>query len=180
MNESTNGDFTKVKSMSFPREILAGHDVVSKIGEMCVKFELSGRALIVTGEKTGAIAGTLVEKLLREGGYESSTVVLSEASRANVDTCKKSALDGRAHFLVGVGGGSKNRLWNQIRADVLNRPLRLVDRKETTVLGAACFALPATGAFRDAREARAAARIAPLLLEPGPEASCYADVDPTP
>lgn len=86
----------------------------------------------------------------------------------------------RSASLLCVGGGSKNRLWNQIRADVLDRPLRLVDRKETTVLGAACFALPATGAFRDAREARAAARIAPLLLEPGPEASSYADVDPTP
>jgi len=86
----------------------------------------------------------------------------------------------RAASLLCVGGGSRNRLWNQIRADVLNRPLRLVDRKETTVLGAACFALPATGAFRDAREARAAARLAPLLLEPGPEASCYAGVDPAP
>ena len=84
----------------------------------------------------------------------------------------------RAASLLCVGGGSRNRLWNQIRADVLDRPLRLVDRKETTVLGAACFALPATGAFRDAREARAAARIAPLVLEPGPESPFYADLRP--
>ena len=88
--------------------------------------------------------------------------------------------DFRAESLLCVGGGSRNRLWNQIRADVLGRPLRLVDRKETTVLGAACFALPAAGAFRDAREARAAARIAPTVLEPGPEAPFYADLEPTP
>ena len=71
-------------------------------------------------------------------------------------------------------------MWNRIRADVLGRPVHLVDLTETTVLGAACFALPATGAFRDAQEARAAARIAPLLLEPGPDASFYADLEPTP
>lgn len=65
----------------------------------------------------------------------------------------------RAAALLCVGGGSKNRLWNQIRADVLDRPLRVVDRKETTALGAAAFGLPATGAFRDAREARDAAGI---------------------
>ena len=86
----------------------------------------------------------------------------------------------RAASLLCVGGGSKNRLWNQIRSDMLGRPLRLVDRKETTVLGAACFALPATGAFRDAREARAAARIAPLVLEPGSESPFYADFTPAP
>jgi L-fuculokinase len=85
-----------------------------------------------------------------------------------------------AASLLCVGGGSKNRLWNQIRADVLNRPLRVVDRKETTALGAACFALPATGAFREAREARDAAGIARSVVEPGPDTSFYADLEPTP
>ena len=86
----------------------------------------------------------------------------------------------RATSLLCVGGGSKNRLWNRIRADVLNRPVRLVDVRETTVLGAAWFALPATGAVRDAREARAAARITPVLLEPGPDSSFYLSLEPAP
>ena len=84
----------------------------------------------------------------------------------------------RAAALLCVGGGSKNRLWNQIRADVLGRPLRLVEQQETTVLGAACFALPATGAFRDAREARAAANLSSVVLEPGPDAGLYAGYQP--
>lgn len=41
-----------------------------------------------------------------------------------------------AESLICVGGGSKNALWNQIRADVLNRPLDVVDFPESTVLGA--------------------------------------------
>ena len=78
-----------------------------------------------------------------------------------------------APSLLCVGGGSKNRLWNQIRADVLGRPVRLLEHKETTALGAACFAMPVLGAHRDARAARAAAGISPIRLEPGPEAAFY-------
>jgi L-fuculokinase len=84
----------------------------------------------------------------------------------------------RAESIRCVGGGSKNRLWNQIRADVLGRPVRVVDRKETTALGAACFAMPALGLYRDAKSARAAARIASLQLEPGPAAAYYSDQNP--
>jgi L-fuculokinase len=79
----------------------------------------------------------------------------------------------RAESIRCVGGGSKNRLWNQIRADVLGRPVRVVDRTETTALGAACFAMPALGLYRDARSARAAAGISSLSLEPGPQAAYY-------
>lgn len=81
----------------------------------------------------------------------------------------------QARSILCVGGGSKNRLWNQIRADVLGRPVRLVDRKETTAIGAACFAMAAVGMHRDARAARAAAKISPIQLEPGPEAAFYSE-----
>lgn len=84
----------------------------------------------------------------------------------------------RASRLRCVGGGSRNRLWNQIRADLLGRPVQLVDRQESTVLGAACFALPALGAFRDAREARAAAWLGSHIVEPGSEAALYAELMP--
>lgn len=45
----------------------------------------------------------------------------------------------QASSLICVGGGSKNRLWNQIRADVLGLPIEIVDVAEATVLGAAMF-----------------------------------------
>lgn len=90
-------------------------------------------------------------------------------------TLLENACGFRSQSILCVGGGSKNRLWNQIRADVLNRPVRLVDRKETTALGAACFAMPAMGVHRDPRAALEAAGIQPIELEPGPEAVFYSE-----
>jgi len=60
----------------------------------------------------------------------------------------------RASSLICVGGGSKNNLWNQIRADILGLPVRLIDQQETTVLGAALFAFYGAGFFSSPNEAR--------------------------
>ncbi len=78
-----------------------------------------------------------------------------------------------AQSLLCVGGGSKNRLWNQIRADVINRPVRVVDRKEATALGAACFAMPVIGAHATPQAALAAAEITSVQLQPGENAKYY-------
>jgi L-fuculokinase len=48
-----------------------------------------------------------------------------------------------------VGGGSKNNFWNQLRADVLGRPIITIDQKETTVLGASFFAFTAAGLYKN-------------------------------
>lgn len=53
----------------------------------------------------------------------------------------------KAENVICVGGGSKNKLWNQIRADVLGIPVRALDMKETTALGAALVAFTATGVY---------------------------------
>lgn len=55
----------------------------------------------------------------------------------------------KAESLICVGGGSKNRLWNQIRADVLGLPIDVVDVAESTVLGAAMFTFAGLGVYQD-------------------------------
>jgi L-fuculokinase len=55
--------------------------------------------------------------------------------------------------LTVVGGGSRNRLLNRIRADVLNIPIRLTRQVENTVVGAAIFGFIGMGLFRDHDEA---------------------------
>ena len=60
----------------------------------------------------------------------------------------------RAESVLLVGGGSKNKLWNEIRARELNIPLKVIGKKETTVLGAALFALAGAGIYRSPDEAR--------------------------
>lgn len=61
-----------------------------------------------------------------------------------------------AKRLICVGGGSKNTLWNQIRADVLNCPIDVVDFPETTVLGAAMFTFAGAGIFETPNKAQQA------------------------
>jgi len=59
----------------------------------------------------------------------------------------------KAENVICVSGGSKNKLWNQIRADVLGIPVRALDMKETTALGAALVAFTAMGVFATVEEA---------------------------
>jgi len=52
-----------------------------------------------------------------------------------------------------VGGGGRSALWNQIKADVLGRPVRRVLSKEGCALGAAMLAGTAAGFFSDVQDA---------------------------
>ena len=52
-----------------------------------------------------------------------------------------------------VGGGSRNRLWNQIRADVTGRRVLTTSFREATVLGAALTAFKGIDMFKSLEEA---------------------------
>lgn len=75
-----------------------------------------------------------------------------------------------------VGGGSKNVLWNQIRADVTGLPITITEQKEATVLGAAMFALVGAGVFESVSQAQDAMSVGEVLVEPGADAAAYADL----
>ncbi|MEM4689066.1 MAG: FGGY-family carbohydrate kinase, partial [Thermofilaceae archaeon] len=58
----------------------------------------------------------------------------------------------RAKGVRVVGGGSKNELWNQIRADVLGKPVTVPRQSEATVLGAAIAAFKGAGVYSSMEE----------------------------
>ena len=60
--------------------------------------------------------------------------------------------------ILAVGGGTKNGLWNQIKADVLQTPLKLLEFQETGTLGAALLAGVGSGGLRSFEEASRVAR----------------------
>jgi L-fuculokinase len=60
----------------------------------------------------------------------------------------------KAKSLIVVGGGSKNKLWNKIREEVIGLPVRTISQTETTVSGAAMFAFAGCGIFRSVEEVR--------------------------
>jgi len=59
----------------------------------------------------------------------------------------------RLERIYAGGGGAKSRLWTQIQADVLGRPIHLPRDKETMALGAAIWAGLGAGLFRTYQEA---------------------------
>jgi xylulokinase len=68
-----------------------------------------------------------------------------------------------------VGGGARSPLWLQIKADVMDRPVRPVLAEEPTALGAAMLAGVAAGAFADFDDAvDRAVEIAPEPIAPDP------------
>lgn len=82
----------------------------------------------------------------------------------------------KADSLICVGGGSKNKLWNQIRADVLGIPVKLIDQKETTVLGAALFAMSGVNIFSSPEEARDAIDYTGYIYEPSLDTMSYTGI----
>lgn len=79
----------------------------------------------------------------------------------------------KADSLICVGGGTRNRLWNRIRADVFGIPVRIIEQRETTVLGAALFALAGIGHFASAMEARSRIHYTGETFTPGEDATLY-------
>jgi len=99
--------FTKTRTMSFPRQVLAGHNCIDQVGTMCADFELKGTALIVTGPTTGALAAKLVRDSLEHRGFAVQQADVGAATQQNLVKVEEVAKDVKASFLLGVGGGSK-------------------------------------------------------------------------
>ena len=82
----------------------------------------------------------------------------------------------KAGQIICVGGGSKNKLWNQIRANVCNLPIHLIDQKETTVLGAALFVFAGSGLFNSVEEARNNIEYKREIINPTTDSKIYQDL----
>ncbi len=75
--------------------------------------------------------------------------------------------------LLLVGGGSRNPLWNQIKADVLGIPVFAIDEPETTVLGAAIYAMAGSGIHPHVDAARQAITAHFTTFEPAADSARY-------
>ena len=75
-----------------------------------------------------------------------------------------------------VGGGAKNALWNQLRADVTGLPVTTISNEEATVAGAAIFAFMGGGVFGSVNEGQQAAELGERTIEPSDGAAAYEDL----
>jgi L-fuculokinase len=75
-----------------------------------------------------------------------------------------------------VGGGSKNDLWNQVRADVTGLPITTIEQKEATVLGAAICAFVGTGVHSSVAAAQKAMRLREIAFRPSTQRDAYREL----
>jgi L-fuculokinase len=117
------------------------------------------------GKPGGQILGLTMEST-RDEIYRAMLEALSERLLEG-----KRALEKAGRFktesILCVGGGSKNRLWNQLRADFTGVPMKIIDQKESTVLGASLFVQAACGNAASPEEARSAVDYKTEIIEPG-------------
>lgn len=117
------------------------------------------------GKPGGQILGLTMEST-RDEIYRAMLEALSERLAEG-----KKALENAGGFktesILCVGGGSKNRLWNRLRADFTGVPLKIIDQKESTVLGASLFVQVACGNAASPEEARSVIDYKTEIIEPG-------------
>jgi len=116
------------------------------------------------GKPGGQILGLTLEST-RDEIYRAMLEALAERLAEG-----KKALEEAGGFktesILCVGGGSKNRLWNKLRAHYTGVPLKIIDQKETTVLGASLFVQAACGNAGSPEEARAKIDYKTEIIEP--------------
>ncbi|MFN8239202.1 MAG: L-fuculokinase [Bacteroidales bacterium] len=117
------------------------------------------------GKPGGVIAGLKMDTTRDEiyrAMLESLSARLNEGKKA-----LEEAGGFRTDSILCVGGGSKNRLWNKLRADFTGVPVRVTDKTETTVLGASLFVQAACGNSSSPEEARSRVDYRTEIYEPG-------------
>ncbi|MDA3853118.1 MAG: FGGY-family carbohydrate kinase, partial [Bacteroidales bacterium] len=103
---------------------------------------------------TGGVIQGLTINTSRAEIYRALLESLAQRMKEALDVVEEAGKF-KAERIVCVGGGSKNRLWNQLRANACQVPVQLIDQKETTVLGAALFVFAGAGLFASPEDARA-------------------------
>jgi len=100
-------DFLKVKTMQFPRDVIAGHGVLHVIPELISRDLKRGRVAIVSGKNTFELAGREVVKYLTDADFETEVVKIGEVTEENVSACEEQLKNKKISIVIGIGGGSK-------------------------------------------------------------------------
>ena len=80
----------------------------------------------------------------------------------------------KATELLLVGGGARNKIWTQMRADILGLPILVAKVSESTVLGASMYAFAGAGTYPSAEACRDAFGIDYETTVPGAQQELYA------
>lgn len=188
-----------------PQVLMIGSGVLEWVRERFFGSLAAGNAgyrqLIAAGERAGVGAGgvTLVPSFVAGTGpakrFGTHGTLLGLSLTTEPGQIYRAALEGlsfqlrdalrllqaatgfEARGLRVVGGGARNDLWNQLRADVTGLPVSVTSQREATLLGAAMAGFVGAGVFTSLEEAAGvvAARDE-VTFEPSTDTARYQDL----
>jgi xylulokinase len=93
--------------------------------------------------------------------------------RRNLETIERTGI--QIHEIRSTGGGARSPLWNQIKADVCNRPVVTLANEETGLLGDAILAGIACSVFHSIEDGCNAMVRIRETIQPGADSVAYAE-----
>ncbi|MFA6805529.1 MAG: NAD(P)-dependent glycerol-1-phosphate dehydrogenase [Candidatus Methanomethylophilaceae archaeon] len=111
-------EFTKAKTMDFPRTVRIGHDTILESGQICDDLQFGRNGTIITGEKTYRAAGKTVEDLMTDRKYNIRVISTGNATPENVENAIAVCKEDKADYIAAVGGGSKIDIAKLVAADL--------------------------------------------------------------
>jgi L-fuculokinase len=155
-------------------------NLYSDIADNAYEIMISGAEKVPAGSNGVKIIPKFYEELKGKPGGQILGLTMEstrdEIYRAMLEALSARLLEGKktlekaggfsTESILCVGGGSKNRLWNQLRSDYTGVPLKIISQKETTVLGASLFVQAACGNASSPEEARSAIDYNTEIIEP--------------
>jgi glycerol-1-phosphate dehydrogenase [NAD(P)+] len=94
--------------MQFPREVIVGHGVIDRIGQISRRLGFTESALIIAGSKTLSIAGSRVKELLEnKEDMAVETFIVENATVRDVEAVEASIQKLKPQIVFAVGGGTK-------------------------------------------------------------------------
>jgi L-ribulokinase len=132
---------------------LAGEQAVGEHGLVALDWQSGNRSVLVDHELSGVIVG-LTLSTRPEDVYRALLEATAFGTRTIIEAFENEGVPVREFFAA--GGLIRNGVIMQIYADVLRRPLHLIDSDQGPALGAAIHAAVAAGAYDDIHAAAAA------------------------
>ncbi|MEM3463337.1 MAG: NAD(P)-dependent glycerol-1-phosphate dehydrogenase [Candidatus Bathyarchaeia archaeon] len=93
--------------MQLPREVIVGEGVIEWTAEIFQRLGFTESALIITGLKTGELAGETVKAILEGEGLKVETLKVETATIWSVKAVEEKIKALKPQVVLGVGGGTK-------------------------------------------------------------------------
>lgn len=131
---------------------------------------------LASGDRKGSINGLVLGRT-RAHIYRAAMEALTWRLKSRL--ARLESVGGfKSGSLILVGGGSRNKVWTQMRADILQIPVKVSEVSESTVLGASMFAFAGAGVYPAPEQARDAFGITYRTYLPGPQQAAYEKLNP--